>query len=323
MAEEGDGESLWFSGLSSLSKEALRQCIAKWEFIESKYREHMLKNPEIASKIESSLRVLSFVLPGRFGTSEALAELIYSASQLLTLMHDGVFRQGKGIGIYNSIKHGGQLVVLLTVVEYLEVFIELGADKFMGEAGKWMIVIVIQIFKAAIKFFLLFYYKSGIQCSPLIPPLDRSKLTKDEKTEGEKADEPNAKTPAEISESKVLWHGARTKRMVRCLTAVPKNGFRTWTLPQQQQQSNTKEQPEVTTDLTSKQFLGESFYIFRPLIHLTSMFMFGQNSWKPWMLSCATDVSSLVLLGDPMELNSVEKAEGAIHCKNTKGTAFM
>ena len=42
-------------------------------------KEHMLKNPDFASKIESTLRLLSYVLPGRFGTSEAIAELVYSA----------------------------------------------------------------------------------------------------------------------------------------------------------------------------------------------------------------------------------------------------
>ena len=71
-------------------------------------------------------------------------------------MHDGVFRQGKGICICNSVKDGGQLVLLLTIVEYLEVFIELGAERITGEAGKWLIVIVIQIFKSVLRFFLLF-----------------------------------------------------------------------------------------------------------------------------------------------------------------------
>jgi len=221
-------------------------------------------------------------------------------------MHDGVFRQGKGIRICNSVKNGSQFVVLLTIVEYLEVFIELGAEKMLGEAGKWLIVIIIQIFKAALRFFLLFYYKSGIQCSPLIPPLDRSKLLKKESKDNSTDQDAEDKIP----EKRVLWHGSRTKRHVRTLTAVPEDGFRTWKLPQQpERQRNATKDSQVPTTLTSKQLLGESLYISRPLIHLGSMFLFGQNSWKPWLMSCTADVSSLVLLGDAKDLNSVEQAE--------------
>lgn len=288
-AESSESENSWLNNLSTISKQAIRQCIAKWEFIETTYREQMLKNPEFASKMESSLRLLSYLLPGRFGTSEAFAELIYSASQLLTLMHDGVFRQGKGISICNSVKNGGQLVVLLTVVEYLEVFIELGAEKLLGEAGKWLIVIIIQIFKATLRFLLLFYYKSGIQCSPLIPPLDRSTLLKKENPDDS---DPGSNEASNLTK-KVIWHGSRTKRHVRTLTAIPEDGFRTWTLPkQQQEQPSANRDPKVPTELTKKQLLGESLNISRPLIHLASMFLFGQNSWKPWVFSCTADVSS-------------------------------
>lgn len=312
MAEEEAG-GFWFTELSSMSKQALRQCVAKWEFLENKYKEHMLKNPDIASKIESSLRLLSYVLPGRFGTSEALAELIYSASQLITLMHDGVFRQGKGIRICNSVKDGGKLVLLLTVVEYLEVFIELGAERVLGEAGKWVIVIVLQIFKAALRFFLLFRYKSGIQCSPLIPPLDRSEILKNKKDGNEKEstsiDETNGSTDGKTEAPNPVWEGARTRRRMRTLTAAPTDGFRTWSLPPLPQEKGNDNQSCVPTELSSKRLLGESLYISRPLIHLSSMFMFGEKSWKPWILSCATDVSSLVLLGDSSDLNAVEKAE--------------
>lgn len=302
-SEESESNNSWFNNLSALSKQVVRQCMTKLEFVETTYKEQIQKNPEFAAKIESSLRILSYLLPGRFGTSEAFAELIYSASQLLTLMHDGVFRQGKGIRICNSVKSGGQFVVLLTVVEYLEVFIELGAEKLLGEAGKWLIIIIIQIFKAALRFVLLFYYKSGIQCSPLIPPLDRSKLVNKENT-----DTSSEQDRRQVK--RVLWQCVRTKRHVRTLLAAPDDGFRTWKLPQQpEKQTSSTRDPEVPTELTSKQLLGESLYISRPLIHLGSMFLFGQNSWKPWLMSCTTDVSSLVLLGDSKDLNTVEQAE--------------
>ena len=97
------------------------------------------------------------ILPGRFGALEALAELVFSSSQLLTLLNDGILRDRKDSsqgGSHSSPKH--RVLLWLTVVEYLEVFIELGAFRLWGEIGKWIVVIVLQITKAALRFVLLF-----------------------------------------------------------------------------------------------------------------------------------------------------------------------
>lgn len=99
-----------------------------------------------------------------------------------------------------------RLLTWLSVLEYVEVFLEMGAVKLWGEAGRWMVIALVQIFKwgsskkvtrkkeklwfypelnitktlkfcfffrAVFRFVLLLWYKSGIQTSPPIIPLDR------------------------------------------------------------------------------------------------------------------------------------------------------
>ena len=131
------------------------------------------------------MRALSYILPGRFGASEALAELVFSASQLLTLFNDDIFREGKITCGENASSKRNPVLLWLTVMEYLEVFIELGSLLLWGEIGRWIIVVVLQIAKAALRFALLFKYNSGVQRTPLIPPLDRSKLEKIREDVGE------------------------------------------------------------------------------------------------------------------------------------------
>lgn len=63
------------------------------------------------------------------------------------------------------------------------------------------------------------------------------------------------------------------------------------------------------TDLSSRQLMAETLYISRPLLHISSMFLFGQTSWKPWLISCGVDVTSLALMGNTSDLNEDEKAE--------------
>lgn len=287
--------------------------------LQKKYQQFVLHNPESISKIESILRALSYMLPGRFGASEALSELVFSASQLLTLLNDGIFREGKSKVTCDVTSFKRQRILLwLTVVEYLEVFIELGASRLWGEAGKWIIVVILQIAKAALRFVLLFKYKSGVQRTPLIPPLDRSNLVKREEAVG--GDATNAGSGEELGEAQPeeeseqtgvvptgsVWRGTRSGRLVRSLSATSIGSSRSWKLPKETSESKRAIQP---TDLSNRRLFAESLYISRPLIHITSMFMFGQASWKPWLLSCGVDVTSLAVMGDSSDLNEEERSE--------------
>ncbi|MGH0175982.1 UNVERIFIED_CONTAM: hypothetical protein FKN15_011868 [Acipenser sinensis] len=66
-----------------------------------------------------------------------------------------------------------KLLMWLTVLEYVEVFTEMGAAKLYGERCRWVVIILIQLAKAVLRILLLFWYKAGIQTSPPISPLDR------------------------------------------------------------------------------------------------------------------------------------------------------
>lgn len=287
--------------------------------LQKKYRRFVLHNPETISKIESVLRALSYILSGRFGASEALSELVFSASQLLTLLNDGIFREGKSkVTCDVTCVKRHRILLWLTVVEYLEVFIELGASRLWGEAGKWIIVVILQIAKAALRFVLLFKYKSGVQRTPLIPPLDRSSLLKREEAVDE--DSTNAGSGEELEEAQPeeedeqtdvvpaesVWRGARSGRLVRSLSATSSGSSRSWKLPKETSESKRVFQP---TDLSNRRLFAESLYICRPLIHITSMFVFGQASWKPWLLSCGVDVTSLAAMGDSSDFSEEERSE--------------
>ena len=307
-------EGRFLSHLLQTSQELLALGTNHANLLSTKYREFVLHNPDTASKVESILRALSYILPGRFGASEALAELVFSSSQLLTLLNDGILRDRKDCSQGGSQSSPKQRVLLwLTVVEYLEVFIELGAFRLWGEIGKWIVVLVLQITKAALRFVLLFKYNSGVQRTPHIPPLDRSKLvTHEDETDRENGEEEEAGTSAgrQHEDTAVspgpLWRGARSGRLMRSLNATPTGGSRTWTLPKE---SSTKKRATQPTHLSSKRLFAESLYISRPLVHIASMFLCGQLSWKPWLISCGVDVTSLALMGDLSDLNDEEKSE--------------
>merc|ERR1711962_246225 len=68
---------------------------------------------------------------------------------------------------------GNQLKIILTVIEYVEVLAEVAAVQLWGEAGRWAIVIVLQIVKAVGRFMLLLHQKMNVVPSPPLKPLNR------------------------------------------------------------------------------------------------------------------------------------------------------
>jgi peroxin-16 len=86
----------------------------------------------------------AFFCVGRINTSNVLSELVYSLSNLLVLFNDCIIRNTRRLEAVGS---GENLKTWLTVLDYSEVFIEVSVRKLWGEKGKWLIAVVLQIFK--------------------------------------------------------------------------------------------------------------------------------------------------------------------------------
>lgn len=273
------------------------------------YASMLLDDPAMSTRLEALLRVSSYVIPGRFVASRELGELLYGLSSLLSLLHDYIFRCNLKLPSYPGAEDEKRLLRYLSVVESVEVFLEMAAQRLYGEIGKWLIVVIVQFSKVAFRLLLLCRNRPKLQKYPLIPLLNRqlvfqAKKNKDMQDRNEaqtsKQDEDNMN---DMDEEHV-WKGKRSGRFVRSLSSTPPNGFRSWKLPEF---PTTSENPTI---LDKKQFYAELLYVIRPLLHLPSMFVFGEQSWKPWLFSLLADVTSLAIhtQSNP-RLTALEKTE--------------
>ncbi|KAM7355347.1 peroxisomal biogenesis factor 16 [Cochliomyia hominivorax] len=259
------------------------------------YETWVAKNPDTVCDVETTAKWLSYFIAGRISDSTVVSELVYSLSNLLVFYNDRIIakdRKEKGEKVPGEIESPSsgfcyRLKVMLTTLEYCEVFIEISAKRIFGSKGKWLFIAGLQVLKTAGRYLIIKHSVEHIITTPALPVINRRALNKNKNLSRSKTNATqmtdNKTSPEEYT---LTFKLKRSGRLVRRVEGAPPLKYRSFNLNEEIESMQRLLVPKILLQ-------AEYIYIAKPLIHLASMGMFGTKSWKQYIIALAIDMASI------------------------------
>ncbi|KAK7973632.1 hypothetical protein PG989_015480, partial [Apiospora arundinis] len=306
------------SNTKSASKNPIRAVLSLPPRFLHMYSDFITKNNHQVSQIESALRSLTYIIPGRFRDSEIASETLHSGVQLLSLYHDTVLlralSQIPGLAPRIPSPHARytrfwtarssfyrRIALLLQVVQYTELLWEMAAKR-RGEKVRWRVIVILEALKAFCRLLLLRITRSRPLVTPALPER-----------------EPIPDTPATGSDDSALKElmgeedspeeEARMLREMNGITDKKADHETEWTMPRTGSSlpslpspsdissyllsrvltaDDIKPATKLLSTLQGSARAAEILHILAPLIYAVTLARSkNKRSWTPWLIEYA------------------------------------
>ncbi|KAK3396224.1 peroxisome membrane protein [Sordaria brevicollis] len=291
------------------------------------YGDFITKNNHQVSQIESTLRSLTYIIPGRFRDAEIASESIHSGVQLLSLYHDTLLFRASSKLSQPSLANAPsphkryirfwflksplyrRVAYLLQIVNYVELLIEMAAKR-RGERIRWRAVIIIEAIKAFCKLLLLRITKSRPLISPVLP--EREPLPEpptDDELHGGGEDSGYASVASGGSPPNGEWTMPRTGMS---LPTLPSPGdISSYLLSRVLTADDIKPAAKLVNQLQGSAQVAEILHILSPLAFAVAMARSKnkRKAWAPWVIGLAIELVARQLRDRSLRTTPLEKEE--------------
>ncbi|EJT97753.1 peroxisome membrane protein [Dacryopinax primogenitus] len=258
------------------------------------YESFLVAHLSAISTIESSLRSLTWFLPGRFKDAELASESLATTLNMVSLYHDtlltSLVKDKKPVipptphmrytrawcdksAIYKWAAR------TLEAIRHCELFMEMLLRRRFGKRGAWRGVVGLEFLKATLRLILF-----RVTSRPVVsPPLPERDLQMPEELDNVKPALPASipETPAHLQNNRV----PTVKLPVTPAQAADINGY---LLPKALKVTAVREARQLVPKVSGTAALSEIVFILRPLIYVLSL-TYSKSSSLPYLVSLVLD----------------------------------
>jgi peroxin-16 len=300
------------------------------------YSDFITKNAHQVSQIESALRSLTYVIPGRFRDAEMASETLHSGVQLLSLYHDAVLRGAvsriPALAAHVPNPHTRytrfwtnrsplyrRIALLLQVVQYTELLWEMAAKR-RGERVRWRVVILLEFLKAVCRLLLMRITNLRALVTPALP--EREPIPTESAEDAE--DDDGAALRELMGEEDPMGHtssGAASKAAHEREWAMPRTGTSLPSLPSPDDISSYLQSRVLTADdikpaarllntLSGSAQAAEILHILSPLVYAVALSRSrDKKSWTPWLIGLSIEYAARQLRDGGLRTTALEQDE--------------
>ncbi|KAL7816003.1 peroxisome membrane protein [Trichoderma aethiopicum] len=303
------------------------------------YDDFITKNAGQVSQIESALRSLTYIIPGRFRDAEIASESIHSGVQLLSLYHDGILSQAvsklptqparSAHARYTRYwtqksKTYRRVAMVLQMVVYTELLCEMSAKRRGGEKARWNVIVLLEAIKAFCRLILMRVTRSRPLVTPVLP--EREPIP-DDSEDGDE-DQVTARSESELMDetspngSVVLSNGGSPQkppyekewtmpRTGMSLPSLPNPGdVGSYLLGRVLTADDIKPANKLLSTLQGGGQFAEILHILTPLVYAVSLARSrNKKSWTPWLVGVTLEYAARQLRQRSMRTSTLERDE--------------
>ncbi len=297
------------------------------------YSEFITKNAHQVSQIESALRSLTYVIPGRFRDAEIASETVHSGVQLLSLYHDALLRSAVSKipalaakvpmpsphTRYTTFWTGKskmyrRIAMLLQIVQYTELLWEMAAKR-RGEKIRWRVVIILEAVKSLCRLLLMRITSSRPLVTPALP--EREPLP----VEDDPDDDGGAALRELMGEEDSVTSNGSARAPHKKEWTMPRTGTSLPSLPNPGDISSYLQSRVLTADdikpaakllntLSGSAQAAEILHILAPLVYAIALARSkDKKSWTPWILGLTMELAARQLRDRGLRTTALEQEE--------------
>ncbi|KAH7104608.1 peroxisome membrane protein [Auriculariales sp. MPI-PUGE-AT-0066] len=311
----------------------------------ARYEKFLISNGSTINSIESSLRSLTWFLPGRFKDAELASETLNAFLNLLNLYHDTILsRRIAQLGPKSKLilppSHHARYTRawsdkaatykwaarMLEIVRFVELVVEMGMRRKLSQKNRLRGVVLLELVKALLRLVIIKVTKRPLITPPLPErELDPSTLPPSVAEEALAApqNDSTSGTPSHLHNNYVAFKQSDQPNPLLLSPPDPSRQYASlvddYLLPRALSPASVRPPIYLVKHLgTPTEWLSELLFILRPLVYAVLLAVADEGSTlhRPLLASIGMDLTSSWLRRVPPPAQTVERAEYARRDRN-------